>query len=107
MIKKKISTYLLFISIFTVVTIFSTIVQKSYSNLLGPTEDEDVQSLLNKINPELDTSIIQEIEDRSDLMDSGEINFYTEETASELSIDTTDTTEEASPASILDQGDEE
>ncbi len=109
MIKKKLSTYFLFISFFTVVTIFSVIVQKSYSNLLGPSQSDDVKALLNKINPTLDTSIIQEIESRPDLIDSSGINFFNEESQTELSVETTsiETTDEASSTPSLDQNNEE
>lgn len=75
MTKNKISLYFIFISIFTAITGFSLIVQKSYSNLIGPTQNIDTSKLLNKIDPNLDTSIIQEIQNRPEISDSEEINF--------------------------------
>jgi hypothetical protein len=73
--KNKLSLYFIFISIFTALAIFASIVQKSYSNLIGPSQKIDTDKLLKKINPVLDSSIIQEIETRPESVDTGEINF--------------------------------
>lgn len=62
--KNKISSYLVFISIFTVVTILVLVVQKSYNNLIEPTKKVQVSDISKGINPELDISIIQEIKNR-------------------------------------------
>ncbi len=75
MLKNKFSVYFIFISIFTVTTIFILIVQKSYSNLVGPSEQINTSKLLNKINPNLDTGIIKEIQNRPESLDSDAINF--------------------------------
>jgi hypothetical protein len=75
MTKNKLSLYFIFISVFTTITGFILIVQKSYSNLIGPSQNVDTSQLLNKIDPNLDTSFIQEIQNRPEIIDSGEINF--------------------------------
>jgi len=62
--KTKISFYFLFIAFFTFITIFIVIVQKSYNNLMGPIKEVQKSNLLNPINPNLDTSIIQQVESR-------------------------------------------
>ncbi len=86
MIKNKLSLYFIFISVFTTLAIFVSIVQKSYSNIIGPSQKIDTSKLLNKINPNLDTSIIQDIEKRPESLDNGEINFTPEnETSKESS----------------------
>ncbi|MCW1949568.1 MAG: hypothetical protein KIH89_003975 [Candidatus Shapirobacteria bacterium] len=73
--KNKISLYFIFIAIFTTITGFVLIVQKSYANLIGPSQNIDTSQLLNKIDSNLDTSIIQEIQNRPEIINSGEINF--------------------------------
>lgn len=62
--KTKLSLYFLVIAFFTFITIFSVIVQKSYSNLMGPIQEVKKSTLLNPINPTLDISIIQQVESR-------------------------------------------
>ncbi len=80
MIKNKLSVYFVFISVFTVITGFTLIVQKSYSNLIGASQKISTEHLLKKINPVLDTDIIKEIESRPESLDSGEFNFINEPT---------------------------
>lgn len=80
MLKNKLSIYFIFISIFTVITAFVAIVQRSYANLIGPSQKIDTQKLLNKIDPNLDTSIIQEIQNRPESIDNGQLNFLQEST---------------------------
>ncbi len=62
--KNKISTYFLFISVFTLITIFFVIVQKSYSNLLTPTNEVQKSDLLKPVEPSLDISVLDDIEQR-------------------------------------------
>jgi hypothetical protein len=62
--KNKLSFYLLFISIFTLITIFFFIVQKSYSNLMGPVNEIKVSNVLKPIDPHLDTSTLDIIQNR-------------------------------------------
>lgn len=62
--KNKLSTYFIFISIFTVVTLFMLIVQRSYSNLVGPLKKIDSSRFLSPINPQLDLEVISNIEKR-------------------------------------------
>lgn len=62
--KSKLSTYMLFISIFSLVAIFVYIVQNSYSNLMGPINEVKTSSVLKPIDPNLDTSTLDEIQNR-------------------------------------------
>ena len=62
--KNKISGYLIFISFFTVATVFILIVQKSYSNLISPIKQVQIADTGKGINPELDTSVIEEIKNK-------------------------------------------
>lgn len=75
MIKNKISVYFIFIAFFTVITTFTSIVQKSYSNLIGPSQKVKTDNLLKPIVPVLDSSIIQEIQNRPDSIDNQELNI--------------------------------
>lgn len=101
MTKNKLSTYFVFISFFTVIAIFTSIVQKSYSNLVKSDQDPDTSNLLKKINPSLDTSIIQKIQNRPESIDSGDINFIQDDSIKEnlTIIDVS----EASPTSEINQ----
>lgn len=75
MIKNKLSIYFIFIAVFTVITIFISIVQKSYSNLIGPSQKIETDSVLKPIIPILDSSIIQEIQNRPDFIDNQALNI--------------------------------
>ncbi len=75
MIKNKLSVYFIFIAFFTVITLFVSIVQKSYSNLIGPSQKIETDSLLKPITPILDSSIIQEIQNRPEFIDNQTLNI--------------------------------
>jgi len=60
--KTKLSTYFVFISFFTLITILVTIIQKSYTNLIDPINKVANISYNKIINPQLDLDIIQDIE---------------------------------------------
>lgn len=62
--KLNISTYLLFISIFTFITVFFFIVQNSYDNLMKPIYQVKVDDNLKPIDPNLDISILDQITKR-------------------------------------------
>lgn len=62
--KNKISAYFLFISVFTLITIFFIVVQKSYSNLLTPTVEVKKNDLLKPVDPSLEISVLDDIEQR-------------------------------------------
>jgi len=62
--KTKISAYFVFISFFTFISILVVIIQKSYSNLIGPIKKVQTASYDKTINPQLDLEIIDEIEKR-------------------------------------------
>lgn len=62
--RTKLSFYLIFISVFTFLTLLVSIVQKSYSNLTKPLNKTVDSSLLKSIDPKLDMDTIKAIEDR-------------------------------------------
>lgn len=62
--KNKFSLYFIIISFFSLITVFIFLVQKSYFNLLKPQKEVENNALLKEINPDLDLSIISEIESR-------------------------------------------
>lgn len=65
MTKNKISSYFVFLSILTFLTILFSIIQKSYFNLKKPQEIVENNALLKEINPNLDLSIISTIESKN------------------------------------------
>jgi len=62
--KSKYSFYFLFVAFFTFITIFVTIVQKSYSNLMNPIKEVQKNNLLKPISPNLDLDVIQQVESK-------------------------------------------
>ena len=76
--KTKLSTYFIFISFFTFISILVVIIQKSYSSLMGPINKVQTSSYSNIINSQLDLGVIDEIEKRPlnfDENSTGLINF--------------------------------
>lgn len=67
MTKSKISTYLLFISLATLITTFVFIVQKSYDSLMKPINDAKQSVIIRPLDPNLDLSILDAIEKRGGL----------------------------------------
>ena len=63
--KNRITLYFIFISFLTFVTVFISIVQKSYFNFKKPQILVENNSLLKEINPNLDLSIISTIESKN------------------------------------------
>ncbi|MBU1129889.1 hypothetical protein KKE45_01045 [Patescibacteria group bacterium] len=66
--KNKISKYFLFISSFTLLSIFILIIQKSYSNLIGPSQQLETSSLMRKIDPNLDIDTLRNVERQKEFM---------------------------------------
>lgn len=66
MIKNKLSKYLLFLSLFTFLAIFFSIVQQSYNNLIQASAEVKSSPLIKSVSPDLDTQIIDEIENRQE-----------------------------------------
>lgn len=64
--KNKISLYFIIIAAFSFLTIFLTIVQKSYFNLITPIKEVESNKLLTPINPVLNLEVISNIESRPD-----------------------------------------
>jgi len=60
--KSKISFYFIFISFFTLLTIFFSIVQKSYFSYVTPQKVVEDDALLSDFNPTLDLTAISIIE---------------------------------------------
>lgn len=79
--KNKISFYFAFIAIFSFVTFFISITQKSYFNLVNPIKKVESNKLLTPIDPKLNLEIINDIESRPENVDGGSINFFLEEVA--------------------------
>ena len=71
--KSKISFYFIFIAFFTFLSVFTTIIQVSYSNLINPVKQVEADKYLDPLNPVLDSEIIQEIEKRQALDENGTI----------------------------------
>lgn len=65
--KQKISKYLIFISVFTFITVFVLVVEKSYNNLMGPINQAKSGNLTKPINPNLDFKTLEEIEKKEEL----------------------------------------
>ena len=84
--KNKLSVYFIFIALFTVITIFVSIVQKI-----------ETDNVLKPITPVLDSSIIQEIQNRSDFADNQELNI----------IDDTDLTPTPTPTTPINNEENE
>lgn len=63
--KEKLSKYVLFISVFSLVTIFVFLVQQSYSRLIQPTKQVETSPLLKPIDPKLDIQIFDSIESKT------------------------------------------
>jgi len=64
--KNKIIGYFVFISIFTVITTLVFIIQKSYSNLIGPINQAKASSLTKNIDPNLDIDTLLLIEQKKE-----------------------------------------
>jgi hypothetical protein len=64
--KNNLSSYFVFISFFTCITLFILIVQKSYSNILGPTQQIKVDQFLDNIDPNLNLEVLKQIEARKE-----------------------------------------
>jgi hypothetical protein len=75
MTKNKLSIYFIFIAGFSFLTIFSSIVQKSYFNLVNPVKEVESNKLLKTIDPSLDLAIIKDIEARPENLDTEPLNF--------------------------------
>ena len=63
--KNKLSSYFILISFITFLTVFLSIVQKSYFNFIKPQKLVEKNTLLKEINPNLDLSVISTIEERN------------------------------------------
>jgi len=86
--KSKISFYFIFISLFTLLTIFFSIVQKSYFNYITPQKLVEKDNLLSDFNPNLDLTIISTIESKNKNIDES-FDFSTIKSNQELNKATT------------------
>jgi hypothetical protein len=73
--KSKLSAYFIFISLFSFLTIFFILVQKSYFNLVNPVKEVDSNKLLTPIDPNLDLDVIEEIKSRPENTEYESLNF--------------------------------
>jgi hypothetical protein len=67
--KNKISSYFIFISFFTFLTVFLSIIQKSYFSFTTPQKAVEEDVLLDNFNPTLDLTIISTIESKNKNID--------------------------------------
>lgn len=72
--KIKFSSYFLFISFFTFITVFIVIIQKSYNNLMGPIKKVETSSYQKIIDTSLDLEILDQIEKRPITFDETDPN---------------------------------
>lgn len=68
--KTKISFYFIFISLFTLITLLFSIVEKSYFSFLKPQKILENNALLNEFNPNLDLTLFSLIEQKNRNMDN-------------------------------------
>lgn len=67
--KTKISFYFIFISFLTLLTVFFSIIQKSYFSFVTPQKLVEDNALLTDINPNLDLTVISTIESKNQNID--------------------------------------
>lgn len=67
MTKNKISKYFLWLSILTLAAVFFVVVQKSYENLIKARTDNQNVTLTRSISPNLDLTVLDEIENREEI----------------------------------------
>jgi len=91
--KKKLSIYFVFISIFSFLTIFIIIVQKSYFNLVNPAKEVQSNKLLIPIDPNLNLEIINKISNRPENIENETLNFSIDNTFASSSGNKTDSNE--------------
>ena len=63
--KNKISFYFIFISLLTFLTVFFSIIQKSYFSFTTPQKSVENNTLLTNFDPNLDLTIISTIESKN------------------------------------------
>ncbi|HEX8923683.1 MAG TPA: hypothetical protein VF828_03040 [Patescibacteria group bacterium] len=62
--KNKLSLYFTTLSITTFAAVFIFLVQQSYNNLVGPSNEVRANSLLKPIDPNLDTATLDQVDKR-------------------------------------------
>jgi len=67
--KNKISFYFIFISLLTFLTVFFSIIQKSYFSFTTPQKSVENNTLLTNFDPNLDLTIISTIESKNKNID--------------------------------------
>lgn len=86
--KTKISKYLIFISFFTLITVFVLMLQRGYSNLMTPAKQ--VTDTSKSINPDLDLTVIEQIKSKQNI-DPASLPEYETATSNILLIQPTPT----------------
>lgn len=84
MFKNRLSKIFVLISIGTFIALFFSVVSQSYSNLIRATTEIKDNPLTRNISPDLDLSIIDEIEIRQEL---SPLNFYISPPSSTISAE--------------------
>ncbi|MCL4384359.1 hypothetical protein M1116_02805 [Patescibacteria group bacterium] len=67
---KKISRYLLFLSIITFVAVIVVIVQQSYDKLISSEQKVSADIILKPIKPQLDTSVLDNLEKKEEFTEN-------------------------------------
>jgi hypothetical protein len=91
--KNKLLIYFIFISVFSFLTIFIIIVQKSYLNFVNPVKEIQSNKLLTPIDPNLNLEVIDKISNRPENIENKPINFLTTESIASSSSNKVDTYE--------------
>ena len=73
--KNKLSIYFIFISVLSFLTIFVSVTQKSYFNLVSPVKEVSSNKLLTPIDPVLKLEVIEEIKKRPENIEDESLNF--------------------------------
>lgn len=65
--RNKLPQYFVFLSVCTFLAIFFFVVQQSYNNLIRATTEVQSSSLIRSVSPNLETSVLDEIEKRQEI----------------------------------------
>jgi len=66
--KNKISSYFLFISIFTLITIFLFIIHRGYSKLIDPVRQVQTGNLSKPLDPVIKLDILEKIKQKQEFL---------------------------------------
>ena len=92
--------YYIFVAVLTCISLFFTIVQKSYNNLIGPQAKVNANQELAPINPAIDKTVFDEIQKREDYASNGVINVYSSDVTPTVVIPTSIPTTNLTPSPV-------